>query len=42
MNGKMPFFQVVRQYEKANLLTQAALDERLGDWTGVPVPGLND
>lgn len=30
---KKAFFQVVRQYEKANLLKQAALDERLGDWT---------
>jgi hypothetical protein len=30
---KNAFFKVVRQYEKANLLKQAALDERLGDWT---------
>lgn len=30
---KNAFFRVVRQYDNANQLKQAALDERLGDWT---------
>jgi hypothetical protein len=30
---KNAFFQVVRQYDNASQLKQAALDERLGDWT---------
>jgi hypothetical protein len=30
---KNALFQVVWQYKKANLLKQAAPDERLGDWT---------
>ena len=31
---KEAFFQEVKRFENANQLKQAALDERLGDWTG--------